>query len=145
MLTSAGAQLLKSSHLQRHIDVSGAAGVLITFPLCANHIMRTKWNIWVFCPEHLFPISVSRKHPSAANAASSSVQLRCPKGLLAHTLLQQTGYEHIYLANCWCCIEHHIRESFHVYHVMQGRRRCPHGSSLLFNRKVTLSWSISMA
>lgn len=32
-----------------------------------------------------------------------------PKGLPAHTPLQQTGNEHIYLPNCWCCIEHHIR------------------------------------
>lgn len=87
--------------------------------------------------------SVSEEHSSAANVASSSVQLHCPKGLAAHTPHNRQDMN-IHLVNCWCCIEHHIRSSFHVYYVTRGQRRCPHGSSLLFNRMRPLRWSIFM-
>lgn len=59
--------------------------------VCKSHNGK-KAKIWgyfiyFFCPAHSFPIGVGWKHPSTANAASSSVQLHRPKGRgCAHTL-----------------------------------------------------------
>lgn len=96
-----------------------------------------------FCPAHLFPIS--QKHPSAANAASSSVQLFFPKGLPSRFPLQQTAYEHVYLPNCWCCIEPHISSSFPCFPAScGGTKDAPMTLAYCLTEKWLSFWSIFM-
>lgn len=88
MLINIGAQLFKISMgppAETHNRRRRCSGVDYIPFVRKSHNEKEAKIFNFFCPAH-FPISVSWKHPSTANAASSSVQLHCPKGLPTHTL-----------------------------------------------------------
>lgn len=70
---------------ETHYCLQGCGSANYIPNVCKSHNAKEA-KYMSFHPARLFPISVSQKHPSTANAASSSVQLPCPKGLPAHTL-----------------------------------------------------------